>query len=41
MPKHNHNSVFHNIELFILRVASIAFLILMLVKLFKLEISSW
>ena len=41
MPKHNHNSVFNSIELFIVRVAGIAFLLLMLIKLFKLEISSW
>ena len=40
MPKHNHNSSFSAIELLIFRVASILLLILMLIKLFKVEISS-
>ena len=40
MPKHNHSRSFSNIELFIFRVASILSLILMLIKLFKAEISS-
>ena len=41
MAKHNYNPRFSSIELFIFRVASIASLILMLLKLFKVEISSW
>ena len=41
MPRRNHNFSFSEIELFIYRVASIIFLILMLLKLFKVEISSW
>lgn len=41
MPKGRHNFRFSDIELFIYRVASLVFLILMLLKLFKVEISSW
>ncbi len=40
MPKHNYNLRFSNMELFIFRVASIVSLIPMLLKLFKVEISS-
>ncbi len=40
MPKYNRNFGFSNIELIILRVASILSLLLMLLKLFKVEISS-
>ena len=41
MPKRNHNSKFSEIELFIYRAASLVFLLLMLIKLFIIEISSW
>lgn len=41
MSKGNHNFKFSDIELWIIRVASVAFLILMLLKLFKAEIASW
>lgn len=41
MPKGKHNFRFSDLELLIYRVASIVFLILMLLKLFKTEISSW
>jgi hypothetical protein len=40
MPKHSYHHRFSNIELFIFRLASILFLILMLLRLFKAEISS-
>jgi hypothetical protein len=41
MPKARREFGFSDLELIIYRVASIVFLILMLLKLLKLEISSW
>jgi hypothetical protein len=41
MPKRNHNLKFSEIELFIYRAASLIFLLLMLIKLFVVEVSSW
>jgi hypothetical protein len=41
MPKSNHKIRLGELELLIIRVASIAFLILMILKLFKAELSSW
>ncbi|HVF55422.1 MAG TPA: hypothetical protein VM934_04680 [Pyrinomonadaceae bacterium] len=41
MPRRNSNFTFRDMEILILRVASIVFLVLMLLKLFKIEISSW
>ena len=41
MPRGNRNVNFSEIELFIYRTASIVFLLLMLLKLFRAEISSW
>lgn len=41
MPESNQNLRFSDIELLIYRVASIVFLILMLLKFFKHEVSSW
>jgi hypothetical protein len=40
MPRHNYNHRFSSIELIIYRVASIVFLILMLLRLIKSEITS-
>ncbi|HVF55123.1 MAG TPA: hypothetical protein VM934_03170 [Pyrinomonadaceae bacterium] len=40
MPKNTH-SIFTNIELFIIRVASLALLVILLLKVLKGEISSW
>jgi hypothetical protein len=37
----NHNFSFSDLEHLICKVASIIFLILLLLKLFKIEISSW
>jgi hypothetical protein len=41
MPKGNHHIKFSDLELLILRVASLAFLILMILKVFKAELASW
>lgn len=41
MSKQNRRISFSNIELYIFRVASIIFLILMILKLLKIEITSW
>jgi hypothetical protein len=41
MPRHDYHHSFSNIETLIYRVAGVLFLILMLIKLFKVEISSW
>jgi hypothetical protein len=41
MAKGKQNFKFSDLELLIYRVASILFLILMLSKLFKAELSSW
>lgn len=41
MPKQNRKFSFSNIELYIYRVASIIFLILMILKLLKFELKSW
>lgn len=41
MPRGKHNFKFSDLELLIYRAASIIFLILMLLKLLKVELSSW
>ena len=41
MPRRNLNTSLSRFELFVYRIASIVFLILMLIKLLRAELTSW